>query len=448
MISFSQLSSGQLFHDLHIALKPSLLYCLTGPNGSGKSTLLSLIKQEADRRFLSSEILSQFDFDMSSMNSAGEHRSNCIETLIRQQPDLLLLDEPTNHLDSTSLTRLLSLLHRFSGTLLVVSHDRRLLKEADHIFHLENAHLEQYGGNWQLYKEQRENEIEARFRESDRLDRKVILAQRKLEKNIARQDKRRNHAESINRTQKNPKSIVNMQRNKADKTKARLEILHKRFLHNAESSALEANKRRLLQDQLLNLKPKNESTSSKPLITVQQLRLKRGNIDSLSFTIRANSRIGITGRSGSGKSTLAEAILLGHHIKSGEIIGKAKQPLFIDQPLRILSPFDQTVATFFISHYKELDGRTILAASGFPGMIQQRSILSLSGGERMRLALVMAFATKVDLLLLDEPTNDLDLQSREELEQALCLYQGALIVISHDTEFLESIGIEDYLNLD
>lgn len=448
MISFSQLSSGQLFHDLHIALKPSLLYCITGPNGSGKSTLLSLIKKEANRRNLNSELLSQSDFDISLMNSAGEHRSNCIESLIRQQPDLLLLDEPTNHLDSISVTRLLSLLHRFSGTLLVVSHDRRLLKEADHIFHLENGHLEQYGGNWLLYKEQRKAEIEARLRESERLDRKVILTQLKLEKNIARQDKRRNHAESINRTQKNPKSIVNMQRNRADQTKARLETLNKRLLQDVESSALEANNRRPLQDQSFHLKPKSKSISSKPLITIQQLKLKRGNIDSLSFTIRANSRIGITGRSGSGKSTLAEAILLGHHIESGEIIGKAKQIVFIDQTLSILSPFDQTVATFFISHFKELDGRTILAASGFPGKIQQRSILSLSGGERMRLALVMALAVNVDLLLLDEPTNDLDLQSREELEQALCLYQGALIVISHDIEFLESIGIEDYINLD
>lgn len=455
MISFSSLSAGALFSNLHLSLVEGRLICLTGPNGAGKTTLLSLLKEEAQRRGLHCELLFQSDSDPFESDrqtfeqaSAGELRAKRIEALMRAQPDLLLLDEPTNHLDTPSFRRLLALLRRFKGALLVVSHDRRLLREADRIAHLEAGRLEEYGGGWQLYQEQRRLEAEARLREAERLDRRAASAQRRLETSVARQVSRRNHAEAVNRTQKNPKSLVNMQRNRADHTKARLETHHKRLVHEAEASAAEAKERRLAQGRPLDLRPQGGSSlSSRPLITVQQLQLSRGNASSLSLTVRADSRIAVVGPCGSGKSTLAGAILFGRNIASGEIIGQARHPFLLDQQLSLLAPFSQSVVEFFTAHYQGPDARTLLAASGFPGEIQRRPVATLSGGERMRLALAMAFACKADLLLFDEPTNDLDQRAREELERALLAYKGALIVISHDMEFLEAIDIEEYVSL-
>ncbi len=446
MISFSGLSAGSLFDNLHLSLEPNRLVCLTGPNGSGKTTLLHLLHRQAIGKHLDCRVLLQ----SAAVDhcSAGEGRSEEIEELFRSSSDLLLLDEPTNHLDSLALSRLLGLIHRFQGALLVVSHDRRLLYEADRIMHLEAGSLEVYGGGFALYQEQRRLEEAARYREAERLRRRADELQGRLRSSVARQQARRRHAETLNRTQKNPKSLVNRQRNRADRTEARIETHHKRLVRQAEEAAHRARDRRLSEGRPLDLRPRSEALASKPLMTVHRLQLQRGIADRLSFTIRSDSRTGIVGPCGAGKSTLVEALLFGSHMASGEVLGRPRRPLLLDQELSLLALPGRTVASVFADYCKEENNRTILAAAGFTGKIQDREVISLSGGERMRLALAVAFAGDFDLLVLDEPTNNLDQRGREELEQALLSWRAALIVVSHDREFLETIDIREYVSLD
>lgn len=444
MYSFSQLSAGPLFHSLSVSLYRKQLICLTGPNGSGKSTLLGKIEREAHRRGISVGLLAQSC--IASANSPGESRRDAIESLMRDGPQLLLLDEPTNHLDCHTFERLLSGLMKYPGALLVVSHDRRILNRADRILHLEAGRLEEYGGGWALYQEQRSAEDLARKREAAALEREASRAQAELRQSLERQAKRSRRAEIWNRTQRNPKVLVNRNRNRADLTKSRLEQNHKRLLIRAEDASALAKEKRLGEGRAFDLRPHGVNGHG-TMVTIQGLQLQRGGRSLLSrpvsFSIRSDSRIGLVGPCGIGKSTLMEAILTGDHIERGEVQGRLQRPFLLDQQLSLLHPPGCSAGDWYRTRVAGVALSTRLASVGLSFEMQKRPIASLSGGERMRLVLAAVFEQGCDSLLLDEPTNDLDDRARRELESALSAFKGALLVASHDEEFLQEIGLTE-----
>lgn len=444
MYSFSHLSAEPLFQSIALSLSPGELICLTGPNGSGKSTLLSLVEADSSRRGMQVGRLLQMDG--SAFLSPGESRRDSIQQLLQASPELLLLDEPTNHLDQAAFDHLGLQLRRCRGALLIVSHDRRLLRVADRILHLEEGHLEEYGGGWDLYREQRTVEATARRSEQEILERRAAQARRDTEQSLQRQAHRRGRAETWNQTQRNPKVIVNQNRDRADRTEARLIKSHGRLAKRAGEAAALAAKNRLPQGLPLDLRPQALQGHG-TLLTVERLQLVRNNRKlftiPISFTLRADSRIGLVGPAGIGKSTLILALLTRRFIASGEIHGQMKRPVLLDQQLSLLQPPEKSVLDFFNEQHPSPDQSSRLAAMGFRRELQLRPLSTLSGGERMRLALAVALTEACDLLILDEPTNDLDHRAREELESILLAYRGAMIVVSHDEEFLRAIGLNE-----
>ena len=348
--------------------------------------------------------------------------------------DLLLLDEPTNHLDLDALVWLEAWLQRYSGTMLVISHDREFLDAITQVtLHIDAGKLTRYSGNYSQFERLRAEQ----------------MTQQQLA--FARQQERMAHLQKF------------IDRFKAKATKARQAQSRVKALERMEKIAplmaqaefgFEFNTPENLPNPMLHLRDVSAGYSSDtPLVIVRDVQR----------SVLPGQRIGILGANGQGKSTLVKTIAREIAPLSGTLTeGKglhigyfAQQELDVlraqDSPLEHLTSLAQNLERQGLlkgQGTREQDLRNVLGQFNFSGDMVHQPVGTMSGGEKARLVLCMMVWQRPNLLLLDEPTNHLDLDTREALAMALNAFEGSVMLVSHDRALLRSVCDEFWLVYD
>ncbi len=329
-------------------------------------------------------------------------------------PDMLLLDEPTNYLDLEGAIWLTRHLAKFPGAALIVSHDRHLLNEAcDRIFNLQDGKLFGYEGGYDAFERQ--------LAEKQRLDLKLR----------AKQEAERRHLQEF------------VDRFKAKASKAKQAQSRVKRLEKMEIVAT-----RVERPVAPFLLPFAQRRMPSPLIKIEKASAGYSEdapvLQDLNFVISNDDRVAILGRNGSGKSTLVKLMTGQIEALSGRVGAHKKMQVayFAQHALDQLNPKQSAYEHIraLMPDATEAQRRARLGAVGLPGDKGETPAGDLSGGEKTRLLLHLVTFHGAHLLVLDEPTNHLDMDSREALADAVNGFEGAVIAISHDWRFLESIS--------
>lgn len=463
ILSYEDLSlhqgEGWLFRDLDLHIGPREKLALIGRNGAGKTTLMRLIadqiesdkgkrtiqpginivmlEQEPD--FSSFETLREFAIsgddgpaehaveaiaDQLGINlstnagkaSGGEKRRAAICRALASEPDLLLLDEPTNHLDLGAIDWLEDWLRRYKGAFITISHDRTFLTRlTKQTLWLDRGQVRKLEVGFGGYDKWMEKIFAEEARAAEKLDAKLKLEARWLERGVTARRKR---------------------------NQGRLEKL---WEMRAQRAAM------IGPTGTANLQAQSDDVRTKSVIIAENISkafgegdTKRTIIRDFSLRIQRGDRIGIVGANGAGKTTLLKMITGELEPDSGEVsLAKTLNGVFIDQQRSLLSP-DKQVRDVLADGSDWIDVRGVKKhVQGYlkdflfaPNLIDAR-VGTLSGGEQSRLLLAREFARMSNLLVLDEPTNDLDLETLDLLQEVIADYDGTVLLVSHDRDFLD-----------
>jgi len=435
--------------------------CLLGRNGEGKSTLLKIVEGvlEPDQgqiirqpglkvRRLSQEVPADLDCRVGELAlqeigemldesqrqqaaekaislvglesnalyaelSGGQKRRALLARAIACEPDILLLDEPTNHLDLEAIQWMESFLIRYSGTLLFVTHDRAFLRRlATRIVELDRGHLHSWACDYDTYLKRKQALLEGEAEQWAQFDKKLAQEEIWIRKGI-----------------------------KARRTRN-------------EGRVRELEKMRALRRQrrerpgAVNMRVSEAGVSGRKVITAKNISFDyegEALIRDFSTTILRGDKIGIIGANGCGKSTLVRLLLKELQPASGEVLHGTKLEIaYFDQHRAALDE-SKTLAENLCAGDTLTIGGVQKNVLGYlqdflftPDRARQK-VAVLSGGERNRLLLAKLFAKPSNFLVLDEPTNDLDIETLELLEERLLAYEGTVLLVSHDRDFLNHV---------
>lgn len=388
--------------------------------------------------------------------SGGETTRIVLANLLLQNPDFLILDEPTNNLDQESREALYNAIKEFSGGILVISHDRKLLSLVDQIMELSFQGLKFYGGNYEFYEEQKALEkaaVEQHLNDAKKDLKKVKIEIQKSQEKLQQREKQGN---KLRKEGSQSKLLLDAMKERSEKTKEKLANKAVKMRQNAEDKLINA-KAQKLEEKILKIDlAATFVPTSKIVVEIKDLSFNYENsnqpiIKNFNLILAGPKHIAIRGKNGSGKTTLLRLIIGELQSTSGEIkVGVAKIA-YLDQQAKLLDQHKTILENFkdYNPDLTENDSYTRLAQFLFRNEAARKKVADLSGGERLRAALACVLMAKnpPQLLLLDEPTNHMDLESIASIENALKNYQGAIIVISHDAAFLENIGIDEFIEL-
>jgi ATP-binding cassette subfamily F protein uup len=446
---------GWLFRGIDLFIGPRDRLALIGRNGAGKTTLLKclagwletdegrrtvvpgtrvvLLEQDPDmsgQATLADWVLAgdeppvaheaeavaeQLGIDLSrpaATASGGERRRAAIVRALAQQPDVLLLDEPTNHLDLAAIGWLEEWLKRFKGAFIAISHDRTFLARlTKSCIWLDRGNLRRAEIGFGGFEAWTEAVYAEEARAAEKLDAKLAIEMHWLQRGVTAR-RRRNQG--------------------------RLAKLHEmRAQRAAMLGAAGAAKLALAKDDsktktVIDADRVSKSFGERPIIRDFSLRVQRGD------------RIGLVGANGSGKTTLLRLLTGELRPDSGSVVlAKTLSGIVIDQQRKLMSP-DKKVRDVLAEGgdwitvrgaKKHIKG--YLKEFLFSPELTEAPVGSLSGGERSRLLLAREFARESNLLVLDEPTNDLDLETLDLLQEVIADYDGTVLIVSHDRDFLD-----------
>ena len=456
--------------DLHIG--PTDRLALIGRNGVGKTTLFKLIdgQIEADRgtrkakqalrisvleqdpktdgfetlldwamagnsaplKHKISALSDQLQVDLRTKTkdaSGGEKRRAAIARALSLDPNLLLMDEPTNHLDLTAIDWLEDWLNRFTGAFIVISHDRTFLKRlTKSTLWLDRGIIRRKEIGFGGYEAWEEQVYSQEARAAEKMDAKLKIEAHWLERGVTARRKR---------------------------NQGRLEKLH---LMRVQRAAMISNS----AQSSLKLEVAEEF-KSKSVIVADRIAKAYGErrvIKPFNLRIQKGDRIGIVGGNGTGKTTLLKIITGQLEPDSGTVeISKKLKSIVIDQQRSVMDP-NCSVREVLAggSDWIDLHGnrkhvQAYLKDFLFDPKIVESKVGTLSGGEQSRLLIAREFAQKSNLLVLDEPTNDLDLETLDLLQEVVADYNGTVLIVSHDRDFLDrtvtlTLGLDGSGNID
>jgi ATP-binding cassette subfamily F protein uup len=448
-----------LLTGVELSVSPSERVCLIGRNGSGKSTLLKIaaglvepdggarfVQPGATIRYLPQEpdfgdhpttlayveaglapgddhhqaryLLEQLGLtgDENPANlSGGEARRAALACVLAPSPDILLLDEPTNHLDLTTIEWLERELDSRRSALVLISHDRRFLTNLSRsTAWLDRGRIKQIDRGFAAFEAWRDEVLEEEERDQHKLDRKIVDEEHWLRHGVSGRRKR------------NVKRLANLHALRSQRRD------YRGTAGAANLAAAEAEKSGRL---VIEAKGISKAYGERKIVENFSTRIQRGD------------RIGIVGPNGAGKTTLVNLLTGGEPPDSGTVrLGANIEMATLDQHRESLDP-KSTLAEALTGgrgDHVMVGGKpkhVVGYMKDFLFAQEQRGtpLEVLSGGERGRLMLARALAKPSNLLVLDEPTNDLDLETLDVLEEMLGDYDGTVILISHDRDFLDRV---------
>ena len=359
----------------------------------------------------------QYDFDRQTTEFSGGWRMRIeLAKILLMKPDLLLLDEPTNHLDIESIMWLEKWLKNYSGAVVLVSHDRFFLDvSTNRTIEVAFAKINDYKASYTKYLTLRKDRIEKQIQAKKNQDKFIKETKVLINKFRAKKNKAAFAQTLIKKLER--LDIIEVEQEDV----ARMQFRFPPAPHSGKMS----------------LEVINASKSYDDLQVLKDVSLEIVKGDKLAFV----------GKNGEGKSTLAKMIVnetpfdgevkLGHQVKMGYYA--QNQAEFLDESLTVLETIEQAST-------EETSGRvrSILGSFLFSNDEVEKKVKVLSGGERARVALCKLLLEPYNLLIMDEPTNHLDITSKELLKKALAKYDGSLIVVSHDREFLQGLTQKVY----
>ena len=462
-----EFSSRPVLDDITFLINRKERIALVGKNGAGKTTLLRLIAGEyqptegriskesdmtigylpqvmlfQDDRTLREEVMSVFcqqsgqysiseavfvaemdrtviglgferrDFDRPCSEFSGGWRMRIeLAKILLSHPDLLLLDEPTNHLDIESIQWLEDFLKTSPSSVLMVSHDRAFIDNVcTRTIEITLGHIYDYNVNYSRFVELRKERHEQQVRAYQNQQKMIQDTEDFIER-------------------------FRYKATKAVQVQSRIKQLEK----------LERLEVDLEDTSRLNLRfPPAPRSGDFPLI-IEDLRKDFGEhnvFHDVTFTIRRGEKVAFVGKNGEGKSTLVKCIMgqldylgtlkIGHNVKIGYFA--QNQAALLDENLTVFDTIDYVAVGDIRTKIRD-----ILGAFMFGGEASEKKVKVLSGGERSRLAMIRLLLEPCNLLILDEPTNHLDMQSKDVLKAALQDFNGTVICVSHDRDFLNGL---------
>lgn len=349
-----------------------------------------------------------------SQLSGGWRRRAALGAALVQQPDLLLLDEPTNHLDIETIVWLEKVLLSFRGGLLFISHDRALVDRiATRIVELDRGHLASFPGNYNEYLARKEKMLEDEARHNAEFDKKLAQEERWIRQGIKA------------RRTRNEGRVRALKQLRVDRADRRERTGKARF--DVEEAV----------------------RSGKLVAELKHVSLNFAGqkiIDDVSLSIQRGDRIGLIGPNGIGKSSLLRVVLGEQQPDKGSVrVGSQLVVGYFDQLRGQLQPEKSIIDNVSGGRESiEINGRSRHIISYLQDFLftperARTPVKALSGGETNRVMLAKLFSQPSNLLILDEPTNDLDIETLELLEEILTEYQGTLLLVSHDRQFLDNI---------
>ncbi|MFL7866441.1 ABC transporter ATP-binding protein [Vibrio cincinnatiensis] len=345
--------------------------------------------------------------------SGGWQRKAALARALVCEPDVLLLDEPTNHLDVTTIEWLEGFLKDFRGSIIFISHDRTFIKAmATRILDLDRGKLNSFPGNYDQYLVEKEEQLRVEEMQNAEFDKKLAQEEIWIRQGI-----------------------------KARRTRNEGRVRALKQLRQERSE------RREVQGKV-NLKIDDGARSGKIVFEAENLNFSiqgKPIVRNFSFNIMRGDRIALIGPNGCGKSTLLKLLLGELTPDSGRLhCGTKLDVAYFDQYRELLDP-EKTVIDNLADGKQEVTvaGRQRHALSYLQDFLfapkrARTPVKALSGGEKNRLLLARIFLKSNNLLVLDEPTNDLDIETLELLEDLLANYQGTLLLVSHDREFVDN----------
>src|SRR3954453_5956534 len=462
---------GWLFRNLDLYVGEGDRRALIGRNGAGKTTLLKclagLIDTDEGKRTIvpgthvvlleqdpkmdefdtleawvlhgsdapeaheAAAIADQLGIDLSRPTGAasgGERRRAAITRALAQKPDVLLLDEPTNHLDLGAIEWLEDWLKRFTGAFIVISHDRTFLTRLTRSYlWLDRGQLRRAEIGFGGFEAWTERVYDEEARAAEKLDAKLKLELHWLQRGVPA------------RRRRNQGRLTKLHEMRAQRAA---------MLGTAGSAKLALAKDDVRSKTVIDADQVSKSYGDRPIIRDFSLRVQRGD------------RIGVVGPNGAGKTTLLKLLTGELQPDSGTVtLAKTLSGIVIDQQRKLMEPGKRVRDVLahggdwieVRGHKKHIKG--YLKEFLFDPALVDAPIGSLSGGERSRLLLAREFAREANLLVLDEPTNDLDLETLDLLQEVIADYDGTVLIVSHDRDFLNrtvtiTLGLDGSGNID
>lgn len=451
-----------VFEDVNASVQEGDRIGIIGKNGAGKSTLLQLINKtlvptkgqfrwlvqspeivlvEQETENFSVEELTHCESKLLekwhvptgdfSQLSGGEKLKARLAKGLARATDLLLLDEPTNHLDEPSKELLKEQLQQFKGTIILVSHDRYFLDEvATKIWSIEGRKLIEHKGNYSSYMDARKQKRLTQAREYEKQQKMVEQIEGQI--NELTSWSKKAHAQSTKK-----EGFKEYYRVKAKRMDSQVKSKQKRLEKELEKAKVE----RVEPEYIVRFSMKANTKVGKRFLEVKNLSKAfdgRTLFKDVNFTIQHGEKLALIGSNGSGKTTLIK-IIMGEETAQGNVwVSPSAEIGYLTQEVFDL-PLAQTPEQLFYRETFEARGQVqnLMKHLGFTASQWKEPIAAMSMGERVKCKLMAYILEEKDVLILDEPTNHLDLASREQLENTLSLYNGTLLVVSHDRYFLE-----------
>lgn len=462
-IKDAKLSFGlnPLFTGVDLYINRGDKICLIGRNGCGKSTLLKVIaseieadegeffiqpgtrigympqepdfrgfntlrevvesalpKHEKPQTYLADKLIEYFNINAEQdpkIASGGERRKAALAAALINDPDILLLDEPTNHLDIEAIEKLEEIIKKFSGAVIVISHDRSFLQNISQItFWLDRGILRRNNKGFSCFEEWENQVIDQEIIEQKALNKKIAEETEWLHKGVTARRKR------------NMGRLRRLQQLRAER-REQIKV--------TGSVEMEAQTTELRSKMVIEAKHINKSFNGRPIVKDFSIRVIKGN------------KLGIVGPNGSGKTTLIKLLTKRLEPDSGFIrIGKNLEEAYFDQNRITLDPKKTLWKTlcnegdhiWVRGHFRHVVA--YLKDFLFKPDQAQCPVSALSGGEKNRLMLAVALARPSNFLVLDEPTNDLDMDTLDLLQEVLDEYEGTVLIVSHDRDFMDKVA--------
>ncbi|GAA4323683.1 ABC-F family ATP-binding cassette domain-containing protein [Mucilaginibacter gynuensis] len=387
--------------------------------------------------------------------SGGEKTKVFLAGISIWEPGIILLDEPTNHLDSAGREKVYKLMVTSKATILLVSHDRLLLNLVNKTIELNSSGLEVYGGNFDFFKEQQQIKADALQNQLDDRSKVLKQTQHKARELAEQRQKKEIRGKAAGQTNSLPRIIAGGLKSKAEQSTTRvLDRQHDKAEGITEQ--IRQLRSQIQQYQVLQIDISSSSVHrGKLLVDARRINFRYGEKwlwEPLNFQIRSGDRVQISGDNGKGKTTLI-GLITGKLTATSGILQRVNfKYLYLDQDytlIRVELTVYEQVSYYNSRNLEEHELKSLLIYSQFPREAWDRKSKDLSGGEKMKLSLCCLAVSNYtpDMLILDEPTNNLDVQSLDILTASIKTYNGTLVVVSHDRQFVADIGISQSISL-